>query len=230
MINTDHPTYKEFVKNEIKTLEVIAGITRINTSFPDLASAANLVFHSYNNLKARTIQDRPFEFTCRFCLEIEGKERTVFLEVITTPDFDHTSYMLAFCDGDETTPLLRKFHFDYAKPIAGQNEKPVYHLQYGGAATPTFNASSIDVSHLNPWLSVPRIPFMPVNLALFLDIIFCEFQSEETHNIKELPKWRDLIVNNERKVLKPYYSNLSSFLNAKHKANYLIRDFIYGQG
>jgi hypothetical protein len=224
-----YPDYLDFVKNERKTLQFLASNAFISKTFNALASSANLCVY---NLPAqdRNLKKSEFVFGCNFNILIEKDVRRIAIEAHIEPNFGKVSYVLSICQNNATPldPLLRKFHFDYAIPIKSQVPKPVYHLQFGGEETPQLKELSVDVKILNPWLSSPRICFYPINLALLLDMVFNEFKSNDTVGIVGRSEWRDLIKNNEERILKPFYLGLSSFLNGKHKSNFLLRDFYYG--
>ena len=124
---------------------------------------------------------------------------------------------------------MRKFHFDYAPKKALEDKKPIYHLQYGGKATPMMKELEVEDDQILPWLSSPRIISIPVNLALLLDMVFCEFSSEVTNGITERREWRDFIKYNEELILCPFYGRVNQFLTSEHKFDFLLRDFYYGK-
>jgi hypothetical protein len=90
-------------------------------------------------------------------------------------------------------------------------------------------ASVVD-KKIQPWLSIPRMNFSPINLALLLDLIFVEFKSPITNNIVERREWRELIKANEDLMLKSYYNSINNFFTrGSHSTDNLFRDFSYGK-
>jgi hypothetical protein len=138
--------------------------------------------------------------------------------------------MLAFCESDEnSSKLIRKYHFDYDKSI-NDMKKPLYHLQYGGKLSPNMIYCNVTDDNDYSWLSIPRINFTPINLALLIDFIFVEFKSPVTESIIERTEWRQFIKTNEELMLQGYYKCVNQFFSrGNHTANKLFRDFSYGK-
>jgi len=229
-INAKHPEYIEFLTNELKTLKILMDNSYIKSNLSSLQNSASQTYYKYKAIKSQTLKNQIFDFHCVLDLYIERKLKKVVVEAKIIPDFSFATYVLAICKLESSyCSLIRKFHFDYAPPITGQNKKPVYHLQYGGKLSPKLKEMVISVDQLNPWLSAPRINSTPINLALLLDMVFSEFVSEITHCIKERSEWRELIKNDEDFILKPFYKGVDHFLNSEHSSNYLLKDFYYGR-
>lgn len=237
-ISANHLSYSDFVKNEIKTLGVIQGLTSLVSSFPILSSNASTFFNVYKNKgkRSKTIKnnkhiiDHPFKFNSELELDIEGKRKKIIIEVLVQPNFSEVTYQLIILELEGVLPtLMRKFHFDFAPYVKASDKQPVYHLQYGGHATPKMVEKEIEDSHILPWLSVPRIAIAPMNFALFLDMILCEFKSEATNKISETNEWRQLIKTNEDLLIKCYYERIGNFFTSNHKSSFLFRDFCYGK-
>jgi hypothetical protein len=125
--------------------------------------------------------------------------------------------------GEHASPELkvaRKFHFDF-EPAATRNlaeSKPTYHLQLCGKLSSHHrNSGYVDehINHLLPSWSQPRIPVQPTSLALVLNWLFIEFGSEPSvANVRTNPRWRSLVRQAEREILKPYYEACTNFLSA----------------
>ncbi|WPG38514.1 hypothetical protein [Variovorax sp. EBFNA2] len=137
-------------------------------------------------------------------------------------NISNASYSLILCKGAEParSPLIRKFHFDY-EPIGYRNSnepKPSVHLQICGKLSPAHRDAGYLDRHLSSWypgFEKPRIPLPPVSLALLLNWIFVEFQSDPaSHPILMADRWRNIVAEAERKVLLPYYRDAVKFLGA----------------
>jgi len=225
-----YPNYLTFIKNERKTLRFLAEQPFINKAFGSLSRSAETCFYKVTN-DEKVLKKSEFIFGCNFDILIEKEIRRIIIEVKILPNFEFATYILSICRNNSAPFfLIRKFHFDYAIPKIKESPKPVYHLQYGGELSPGLDELKIDVNDLHPWLSLPRIGFYPINLALLLDMIFIEFKTEETIRIVGRQEWRDFVKNNEDEILKPYYERISSFLNGEHSHNFLLRDYYYGKG
>jgi len=122
----------------------------------------------------------------------------------------YMSYYVCIVEGREApSKILRKFHFDYVTE-AGKKKQPHprFHLQYGGELPPGMKQWGIEDKHIQPLLpkvKQPRIFFVPVTIALLMNAIFYEFPIEDTNYIKKERAWLNLIRDNERKILVPFY-------------------------
>lgn len=228
-INNYHPKFIAFIKNERKTLNWLAGNTYVNSNLRELASSASQSLLSFPKKDDRLSQFN-FSFHCKIDLWIENDWRTTIIESQVSNNFSLVVYSLSICEGTVSPfNLIRKFHFDYAKPIDNDPDpKPVYHLQYGGQESPGLQTLAIGADHLQPWLSSPRLHYIPTNLALFLDMIFYEFRGQATTGLVERDEWRELVKGNEETLLKPYITNLGRFIQSNHNSTYLLRDYYYG--
>ncbi len=226
-INKNHLSYKDFVKLECRTLNFLSTNSFIYNTYSSLSTSATTSYAKYGHLKDTEINKNDFVFECSFEIMVEKEPRTILIESLVRKNFEVVSYVLSICSDNR---CLRKFHFDYALKIPNDTyPKPIYHLQYGGKPSPGIERMQIDINELHPWLSSPRISFVPMNLALLFDMVFCEFRVEDTRKITERPEWRELIKSNEEKILLPFYNRMKDFLK-NHKSSYpnLIRDFYYG--
>ncbi len=232
-IHLKHPTYLEFIKRERDTLSFLEKNLTVNKLFPSLSNDARNAYYNYAPLRPADLRKRGFEFNTSFDILVERAERRVVLESIVAPDFSGiVSYVLSICENTaEPYNLLRKFHFDFALPIANDPwPKPVYHLQYGGEQSPGLTLLNLEANVLHSWLSSPRLTFTPINLALLLDLVFNEFRSESACKLTESDEWRQLIKANEDCLLTPFYNSMKNFINSgSHKADSLIRDYCYGR-
>lgn len=135
-------------------------------------------------------------------------------------DISHLSYSVLI--GQNALPskaVARKFHFDF-EPAAARNvaeSKPTFHLQMCGELSPHHIGAGYadgDIQHLLPSWSQPRIPTQPMSLALVLNWLFIEFGCEApVRNARTSPRWRSIVREAERSVLKPYYEDCSMFLS-----------------
>ena len=224
--------YKSFLSNEVKTLGIISKMSPVYKAFPELCRKAGDLHVLYKAQKGR---NQDLKFGCKINMSFDGrhKDKTSFyLEANIKKEYSEAVYQFSICENEGTSQnLIRKFHFDYDPRNYPEDEKRAkYHLQYGGLPTPELTKDNISTEGLHSWLSIPRIPISPVNLALFLDIVFCEFINLETKKIVDDNRWREMIMNNEKLILSPYYRNASEFvIGNSHKSTYLFRDFVYGK-
>ena len=209
-LSEEYPPPIVLKRNEIKTFEFLYSNPFLNEQFPMLAYQAGL---QYFHLKDRRhLNDAPISFETELDIIIEGQLRRLFIGVNIINrrvgrdqyKYDLVSYYLSICENN-TPPseLLRKFHFDYNDPEQETDQPiPVFHTQYGGELSDYLKEKVLDEEKLEPWLSVPRLNHCPLTLALLLDIVFCEFPSEQTTRIAERNEWRCLIKENEELVVR----------------------------
>ncbi len=134
-------------------------------------------------------------------------------------EISHLSYSVLIGEGpDPSKAIARKFHFDF-EPVAMRNRaesKPTYHLQICGELSGHHrNAgyTDADINHLLPSWSQPRVPAQPTSLALVLNWLFIEFGCEApVKDVRTSPRWRSVVREAERSVLKPYYVACANFL------------------
>jgi hypothetical protein len=224
-IFTNQPNYDEFVKNEVETLTWL----KTRAFFKDYSDLANIIDSAHlaytSQLKKSTLIH--FDFHAEFVMEVEHALRYVIIGANVTKNFDECSYFIALTEKDDRTKIIRKFHFDYAdKTNSTLQNVPSFHLQYGGKASP--HMKEVNTEKLDSWLSLPRLNLYPMNLALLLDMAFCEFRTKETNAIVESSEWRSLVYKNEIFLSKQFYENIYNHLTLRHKNGYLLRDFCYG--
>ena len=121
-------------------------------------------------------------------------------------------------DAHPSRHVARKFHFDF-EPAQFRNvaeSKPTFHLQICGELSGHHRGAGYaeeDIAHLLPSWSQPRVPSQPMSLALVLNWLFIEFGADVAIKDARLdPRWRKLVRQAEREILKPYYDACSSFL------------------
>lgn len=124
-------------------------------------------------------------------------------------------------DASPSMSVARKFHFDF-EPVQFRNvseSKPTFHLQMCGELSEHHEMAGYTeehISHLLPSWSQPRVPTQPMSLALVLNWLFIEFGAEVAVKDARLnPRWRSLVREAEREILKPYYQACFDFLSAR---------------
>jgi hypothetical protein len=214
----------EFKKKELETLNFICQRGFFDSDFAELAAALYSTNAKYKGVK----KNFDFDFVSDFDMEIEGKPHHVVLHAQVLGNYDFTSYSIGVCGG--SAELIRRFHFDYVHDNAGKKQKvPVSHIQYGGRSGKGFDGKQFLTNNIEHWLSEPRINYPPINLALLLDLIFCEFFNEKTKKIVENSEWRGLIKDNETFIFGHYYKTISDHIySIRHSKEVLVRDVCYG--
>jgi len=229
-IDQNYPKFPDFTHNELQSLQFIQ--TRgLLIKYPELASAIDLSFYKLRN-DLKTNPQTDFIFHCNFEMTVEKHSHRVIIGANVTTGYSLCSYFLAIVGKEEDEDkLIRKFHFDFALPSIGTRQRvPIFHLQYGGALSPQIVDSGLTGVKLDEWLSVPRLTYSPINLALLLDILFCEFKTEETNKLIEGDLWRELIYKNENFLTANYFKNIHEHIRSPaYKKENLLRDFCYGE-
>jgi hypothetical protein len=216
----------EFKKNELNTLEYICNRGFFVGNFNELANALYQTYSRYRGLK----KNFDFKFVSDFELQIEKYLHRVILHAEVIGNYDFTSYSIGICGKDNSEELIRRFHFDYVHDKIGIKQKvPISHAQYGGQSGCGFDGRQFLTNKIEDWLSEPRINYPPINLALLLDLVFCEFSTEETKKIVEDSDWRSLIKDNEIFIFDHYYRTISDHIHSiRHCKEILVRDICYG--
>lgn len=236
-IDEHYPPPKTLKEVELKTLLFLYEQPIFQCQFQELASTAYKahVFIEHGN-KPNNILIR---FESHIDVEVESLKRRIYLGSLVDvkkDDFnkyENCSYYIAICEGcSPPAKFLRKFHFDYNLSET-KCFHPIFHLQYCGKLSPSLKDigyNQTHIEHMSPWLSVPRIPFTPISLALLLKYIFREFCDKKTnHQIAELSEWRDIIKENEQLILEPYYKTCNNFIDKNKGEANLLSDFYYGE-
>ena len=202
------PTYEEFVKLENATLKLLH----------DRLSQLQTLAHTSGLVKQCRSYSHPglFRFGFHWDVHYMGKECRLFLgaDVWKQEDGDYianTSYCMCLVEGrDKPNKVLRKFHFDYVTERSDRKQPhPRFHLQYCGGLPPFLTSLGITkklMEPLVPEVEGPRIFFRPMTLGLLMNIAFHEFPCGDTDQIKKKGEWLNLVRDNERVVLKPFYS------------------------
>lgn len=128
-------------------------------------------------------------------------------------------------DAAPSTSVARKFHFDF-EPLTERNvaeSKPTFHLQMCGELSghhTTYGYTEDDIAHMLPAWSTPRIPTMPMSLALVLNWLFIEFGHESVvRNVRINPTWQSIVRQAEQELLKPYFNSCAQFLGSTANNN-----------
>lgn len=235
-----YPTLKDLVGLEIETLETIASIS-------DFRKFDGLYRKSTTRMLSKAMHT--FDWHADFLLDVRvrGDKRTancnrwVHIGAFTEGDIKkniiaRSSYSVVLFRRDNVhSPVIRKLHFDY-EAFSNRNlgePKPSSHIQMCGKASPHLVKQGFNAQRLSghyPDFEQPRIPAMPTSLALIIDWIFTEFQSDRSvRAIHNNSQWKNLVVKAEKVVLKPYFEAAAAHIGgAGHAGSPLVRKFMYG--
>ncbi|MFH1697480.1 MAG: hypothetical protein ABH882_00300 [Candidatus Omnitrophota bacterium] len=241
MIDNAFPSPVELKKIELKTLDFISNQPFFLEKFPKLANdARDAYIHIKYNTNARNIL---IDFESEIDGITEDQKRKIHIGGVVNlkqrnlSEYEKYSYYFAICDNlDSPSRLVRKFHFDYVLPdTAGTRRQPhpIFHLQYCGELTPGLVRKGYGenhIQHMSPDLSVPRIPFTPISLALLIDYILREFCDKNiAEKGRQIFEWRSIVKDNEKSLLGPYYNQCGVFLGRHDRDSCLLSNFYYGE-
>lgn len=229
-IDEGYPVPRKHKENELATLQYIKDNDIFWQSYPTLANDANQSF-----IKFQKAPSLSFSSSLEICLDRKsGKVGVAHLgsDIVTKDDqYEQVSYSLAICSRDNER-LLRKYHFDYALPDEKRRQPhPVFHLQYAGGLSGHLMVQIREHKHIDSWLSEPRLFFMPLSLALLINVVLKEFPDGNGINMRiiERREWRELIKKNEKLFLVPYFRSCHNFMNSINNVGKLLtNDFYYG--
>jgi hypothetical protein len=230
-IDDGYPSPSKLKKNELETLQYIKDSIIFHSYYATLANDASTNYFQLQNASS-------LKFISQMDICFDQRSRRIGnayigLDIGSRDDqYSQVSYTLAICSKDRSRHrLLRKFHFDYALPgVPSRQPHPVFHLQYAGGLFGPLRDLNIQHAHLDAWLSEPRLSFMPMSLALLINIVFKEFPDENAIKVIERAEWRELIRKNEKFLLVPYFKCCHNFMNALNDLGKLLtNDFYYGK-
>jgi hypothetical protein len=205
----------------------------IKKYFPQLFHDANDFLSKHQQLiqdiKKKIRKDFNFDFKSQIgAILLSNKEYTVCIGAsikAKNDDYEILSYYFMLHD---CAKVIRKFHFDFAPEYINKRARhPIFHLQYPGEFPIHLQNLKLEYDHLVCSLSEPRISFRPMSLALTLNMIFKEFQNEQTYKVVEDSTWRELIKTNEDHLLKPYFNKCNTFFSGSG-IKLFTNDFCYG--
>jgi hypothetical protein len=237
MIDEHFPRPRELKELDRDTLKFLRCSPIIASNFPQLTGSANAAYATVN------LDHGMLSFEAQLSLQIEqgstSTQREIYIGALigvkSKKLYENVCYYVAIGHSDmPRKPLLRKFHFDYEDTGNRDNRepKPSFHFQFCGDLSPGLKQAGYadsHVRHLCPWLSKPRVPFMPMSLALLLNMILLECrQTPEAHKVLESPEWRGVIETNEDKILKPFFRDCANFV-AGPKRRLLTNEFFYNR-
>jgi hypothetical protein len=237
-IDKFYPEPRSLLKCEIDTLKFLKSNLFFCQEMEQLAADADKNYSFYSALlkKIRHHKKLNFRFESVLNITIDGRKGYAYtgakIVFSDKKNFKEISYYMAICEqkNDNLKPrIIRKFHFDYA-PICNSQKRPhpIFHLQYGGELPPMLSDMDIDDSHLDAWLSEPRLCYYPLSLALLINIILKEFPDDRKLKLIETPEWRAIIRKNEELLLRPFFKECYDFLSKGNHRKLFINDFYYG--
>ncbi len=220
------PTLDEVRGLEWETLRVITE-TGIFARLGDLQAAAKSGLKRINRDRGAVNVHLGFTLDIRLRGDRQARLRRVDVGALVSPTPDqrsiqNASYGVTICRTNDptTSAIVRKLHFDY-EPIAFRNRgepKPTVHMQICGQLSPHHLAAGytqLRLKTLFPQWEKPRIPVPPVSLALLLNWLLLEFQSDvASQGALRDDRWRNIVASAERTMLIPYFDAASKFLNA----------------
>jgi len=215
-VETILPDYREFISLEDKTLKLIHN--RLS-QYRKLAHISGLVQKSWNCNNRDMFRFLMYwdvvymDKDCRLVLGADVEKENRGLRIA------NSSYFICVIEGTSNPiKILRKFHFDYVTGRPDQRQlHPRFHLQYCGSLSPIahLNISNELINPLEPDVDGPRVFFRPMTLGLLMNIVFHEFPCNDTEEIRNRGEWLNLVRENEKKVLVPFYEKCAQLAGNK---------------
>lgn len=213
------PSFKEFVALEDETLKLLHDHLSQRKTF---AHVSGLVKQRWSNkLQSKS----KFQFLIYWDVNYINMECRLILGADiwkqgNGASISNTSYCIFVIDcTSEPKKILRKFHFDYVTEREDRREPhPRFHLQYCGGLPPAAETLGITndlMTPLYPQVEGPRIFFNPMTLGLLMNMAFYEFPCDDTEKIRKSGEWQNLVRENEKKVLVPFYKRCAELAGNK---------------
>lgn len=234
------PELRQLEKDTLRRVSEIGEFGKLG----QLQAAASAAAASINDYRGSIDVNLGFTLDVQLRSDPKGKSvrRRIDLGALieATPDnksVRNASYSLLICRYAEpaSSPIVRKMHFDYDPQAfrSSADPKPSVHMQVCGKFSRHHVAAGYmekRLSALYPRWEKPRIPVAPTSLALMLNWLLLEFQSDPaSQSILRTPKWRAWVAHAERTMLIPYFGAAASFLVSAAKAKKrFLQTHVYG--
>lgn len=219
------PDYQEFIKLEDKTLKLIHHHL---SQYRRLAHISGLVQKSWS-CNRRDM----FQFLMYWDVVYMDKDCRLIVGADIAKEkggsrIANSSHLVCVIEGtNNPIKILRKFHFDYVTRRSDQRQPhPRFHLQYCGSLSPIahLNISNELINRLDPDVDGPRIFFRPMTLGLLMNMVFHEFPCDDTEKIRIDSAWQNLVRENEREILIPFYNKC---IQLAGRSNFVFFDEAY---
>ncbi len=231
------PSPKDFKENELKTLKFLSDDKIVGERFPLLQSDSRTSYHQY---KASTTNTLSFETYLEASSQDDSKDRAIFfgVDIRANGSFKNLCYYIAVADSNDKSRIQRKYHFDFVpEGTQTRTPHPIHHMQYCGKRSALLEKHGCSINHMNPEVSQPRLSYLPMTLALVINLILLEYQCENTLRLLRDSQWRNLIKKNEKFVLETFFINCQKFIDMGedgrkssilHNKDLITTDLFYG--
>lgn len=213
------PSFKEFIALEDETLKLLHDHLSQRKTFAHVSGLIKqrwgAKFKPTGTFQFLMYWDVPYtDMECRLILGADIWKQEDGASI------SNASYCIFVIEGtNEPMKILRKFHFDYITERGDRREPhPRFHLQYCGGLPPaaeTLGITDALMKPLEPDVDGPRIFFNPMTLGLLMNMAFYEFPCDDTEVIRKSGEWQNLVRENEKQVLVPFYKRCAELAGNK---------------
>lgn len=226
-------------RHTLQTINEIGAFDAILTSFDPIRGYRTTINEHGGGVDVHL----SFEIDIRLRADVRKtvQKRRVDIGALVRPSndgklIDGASYSLIICRKTDpsTSPIVRKMHFDF-DPARLRNHiepKPSIHLQICGL----FSSASLGMGYrpasIDRWypdFEKPRIPGIPTTLALLVNWLLLEFQTDRSARaILANGHWRGLIADAERLVLRPFFQEAADYFSLAQPPNHrFVENHLY---
>lgn len=218
------PDFDDYIKNERKTVELLANcgeLAMLGDSFDNAIQQLHATMRNWDDIKHRpvcisfyatinsVVEDRQVRGSGTEALKAHKVGFGAKVEFDDKHQLLNSSYLIEIFgeeSSDAADAILTRIHFDVVSRDDRMCSKyPLYHLQVGG------NPSEGGYYSKDKWrnenmkaLSYPRIPFYPLSLALFIDMILRELGDYDAKVFLKNAIWRGVVRKSETMMLLPF--------------------------
>jgi hypothetical protein len=150
---------------------------------------------------------RLFDLSCRLNLRVSGSIPADPNSALGDPFTSLSVDIIIRGRTRSNKPTAVAWHFDrhIGAVAAAAAAHPVYHWQCGGNQAREF-AQEVGSGDLLPVLLIdsPRIAHPPLDGVLAVDFILSNFVASEWRPMRELPKYREILVRSQKQFWRPY--------------------------
>lgn len=226
MIRYNYPPLAEYLAQEKETIKYLMMRPALNKYGKFRSDLCGI----YDKLRSASTRCITWEFL--FETKLEKQEKRHCIKLSGQVKFDerrltfssHCIEIFGEVGTKDEGSVIRQMHFDVAFPWEmNKKDHPLYHVQCDGKYDIDCHKDK-NACHI----SLPRIPFYPLSLALFLNMAIKELGPEDLKVLIAVGKWKEIVRSNEDKMIYPFWENVMTRRKKDH--SFIIPDVYYESG
>ncbi len=198
-VDSEYPKPRDLINNEHETLQFILRNQVFRERFANLYSQASIATRGHKKNKSDALD---FQSDIDITVGDKAYKAHIGANIKSKSNhFEMVSYSLCI---SLNSKIIRRFHLDYALPEMAKDEiSPIFHLQYGGKTKDSIPGHTSNIQEDE--LDLPKIFNFPITLAILLHLVLTSFPDTKILKLVATREWKNLLIENETKVFKPYF-------------------------